>query len=155
MASIWKHPNSRFWTACFRDGHGRQRRVTTKSSDRKIARKIAGEFEKASRNERTLEQFEKILRAFQEELSGKPITKRLLRAVCLEWLEEKRLSVSPATCKFYRKAVEKILAYFGERAERPINEITGADVVGLRNALAQQLSSVTVNHDLRARFICE
>jgi integrase len=151
MASIWKHPKSRFWTACFTDGHGRRRRVTTKSTDRKIARKIADEFERASRNERTLQHFEERLRSFQEEFSGKPFARQSLAAFCKEWLEEKQPSVSVSTYKFYHKAVEKILTYFGERrAAEPINAVTRADLVGFRNALAKEVSSGTANHDLVA-----
>jgi integrase len=150
MASIWKHPKSRFWTACFRDGHGRRRRVTTKSTDRKIARKIADEFERASRNERTLHHIEERLRSFQEEFSGKPFARQSLAAFCQEWLEEKQPSVSISTYRFYRKAVEKILDHFVDRSQEPISKITRADLVGLRNTLAKGVSSGTVNHDLVA-----
>jgi hypothetical protein len=33
MASIWRHPRSQYWTACFRDATGRQRRISTKETD--------------------------------------------------------------------------------------------------------------------------
>ena len=37
VASVWKHPDSQYWTACFRDQNGRQRRILTKETDNKKA----------------------------------------------------------------------------------------------------------------------
>jgi integrase len=148
MASVWKHPQSRYWTACFYDVSGRPRRVSTKTTDRRLAQRLANEFEKASRTKRTLTQLEKVLRTFHEELGGEGFEKRSLRVFCAEWLEEKEPSVSDSTKKFYRKTVEKLLEYFGERAEQPITEVTPGDLVRFRNTLAKQTSPSTVNHDL-------
>ena len=150
MASIWKHPRSRYWTACFYDPSGRPKRVTTKTTDRRLALRIANEFEKASRTRRTLSQLEKVLRTYHEELGGEEFEKRSLRAFCSEWLEEKEPSVSDATKKFYRKTVEKLLEYFGERADQPITEVTRGDLVRFRNTLAKRTGPSTVNHDLMA-----
>ena len=61
MASIWKHPESKYFTACFRDHNGRQRRITTKETSRKTAQKLADEFEKAARTKRTLKQAQAVL----------------------------------------------------------------------------------------------
>jgi hypothetical protein len=46
VASVWRHPESQYWTACFHDENGRQRRITTKETNRKKALKIAEEFER-------------------------------------------------------------------------------------------------------------
>jgi hypothetical protein len=48
MASVWRHPQSQYFTACFRDHNGRQRRITTKETNRKKAQMLADEYEKAS-----------------------------------------------------------------------------------------------------------
>jgi hypothetical protein len=45
MASLIRKPRSKFWFACFRDANGRQRRKSTKTSDRKKAIKIAEQYE--------------------------------------------------------------------------------------------------------------
>jgi integrase len=150
MASVWKHPNSRYWTACFYDVSGRPRRVSTKTTDRRLAQRLANEFEKASRTKRTLSQLENVLRTFHEELGGEGFEKRSLRVFCQEWLEEKEPSVSEATRKFYRKTVQKLLGHFGERADQPITEVTPGDLVRFRNTVAKQVGPSTVNHDLVA-----
>jgi hypothetical protein len=41
----WRHPESQYWTACFRDKNGRQRRISTKETNSKKALKVAEEFE--------------------------------------------------------------------------------------------------------------
>ena len=61
MASIWKHPQSKYFTACFRDHNRRQRRISTKETKRKKAQKLADEYEKASRTKRTLKQAQAVL----------------------------------------------------------------------------------------------
>jgi hypothetical protein len=49
-----KQPKSQYWTACFRDQNGRQRRISTKETNNKKALKIAEEFERAAKTKRTL-----------------------------------------------------------------------------------------------------
>ena len=51
---------SQYWTACFRDENGRQRRITTKETDLKKEQRLADEYEKKSRAKRTLRQAQPI-----------------------------------------------------------------------------------------------
>ena len=46
MASIWKHPNSKFWTACYTDRDGKQVKRSTTQIKRKQALTIALEWER-------------------------------------------------------------------------------------------------------------
>jgi len=41
VASITKKARSKYWFACFRDLQGKQRRLSTKQTDRKKAMKVA------------------------------------------------------------------------------------------------------------------
>jgi hypothetical protein len=90
MASLWKNPKSKFWTACWRDQNGRQRRASTKTTDRKLARKIAEQYEGASRGKRTLAQVQKILLELGEELGAQP--QQSLREFCSTFLEAPHLA---------------------------------------------------------------
>jgi integrase len=150
VASLFRHPQSKYWTACFRNTAGKQRRISTKTTDKRLAQRIADQFEKASRNKVTLAQIEKTLRTFAEELDPQIIERRSLRAFCSEWLAEKEPSVSTSTFKFYRQALQRYLAHLGERSDRPIGEITRNDLVTYRNQLAARVSAVTANHDVAA-----
>ena len=61
MASIWKHPKSKFWSACFTDSTGKQRKRSTKLTDRKKALKIAEAWEEEYRNVRAEEHTRKVM----------------------------------------------------------------------------------------------
>lgn len=80
MASIWKHPKSRYWTACIRDVNGHQRRASTEETNKKRAQRIPDEYEKASRSKRTLEQVQSVLDQLHEELSGARIVRTTVRS---------------------------------------------------------------------------
>src|SRR5690349_18659184 len=97
MASVWKHPDSRYWTACFRDPSGRQRRVSTKETDRKKAMRIAEEYEKAARTKRTLRQTQNVLARLHEEISGEAVSQKSLRAYATEWLAAKAPEIDTRT----------------------------------------------------------
>ncbi len=49
MASLFKHPKSPFWSACFRLPDGTRTKRSTGTSDRRKAQRIANEFEDAAR----------------------------------------------------------------------------------------------------------
>jgi integrase len=150
VASLWKHPRSKFWTACFRDQNGKQRRISTKSTDRKTAQRIADEYEKAVLNKRTLRQVQKVLDRLHEEFSGERVVRASVRSAIASWLETKEPETAPATFAFYRKSLRKFAEFLGDRIESPISEITRHDVVSFRNQLSKKVSAKTANHDLKA-----
>jgi len=149
MASVWKHPLSKYWTACFRDLAGKQRRITTKETDRKTAERLAEEFETAVRTKRTLRQAQVVLDRLHEEISGVAVQRKTVRAYCAEWLATKEPETAPRTQVFYRTSTAKFIAFLGERADIPLSELTKGDIVAYRNSLAKSLSARTANHDLK------
>ena len=148
MASVWKHPSSKYWTACFRDATGKQRRITTKETNWRLAQKMADEFEKETRQKRSLRQFQRVLDRLHEEFSGQKVLRVSLRSYGAEWLEAKELSVTPSTLNFYPNLLAKLFEYLGPKADQPLSEIAQTDLVAFRNSLAQKLSARSVNHDL-------
>jgi hypothetical protein len=78
LASVWKHPKSQHWTACFRDQNGRRRRISTEETNNKKALKIAEEFERAAGTKRTLEWVQVILDRLREEVSGERVIRSTL-----------------------------------------------------------------------------
>jgi integrase len=150
MASVWRHPRSQYWTACFRDQNGRQRRVSTKETKRRAAQQIADAFEKAARQKRTLKQVQATIERLQEEFyPERAFRKATVRSYSEIWLKTKGPEVSLRTLTFYRKNVSKFLSFLGERAELPIAEIQKPDIVAYRNQLAGVVSARTANHDLK------
>jgi hypothetical protein len=65
MVSLWRRTNpksaSKFWIACWPDSLGRQRRASTKKTDRKEAQKVAEEYEEVSLGNKSLQQIQETL----------------------------------------------------------------------------------------------
>jgi hypothetical protein len=73
ISSVWKHPRSQYWTACFRDATGRRRRISTKETNQFKAGLIASAYERVSRKQRTKFHTRQIIAHLHEELGGEPI----------------------------------------------------------------------------------
>src|SRR6516162_1388619 len=128
MASVWKHPESRYWIACFRDQHGRQRRVSTKETDRKKALRIAEDYEKAVRTKRTMRQTLAVLARLHEEVSGEPVAQKSLRAYAAEWLAAKTPEIGARVHSSYSGGLTQLFNYLGPRADTPIGDITKTEL---------------------------
>jgi integrase len=148
MASIWRHPRSRYFSACFRDHTGRQRRITTKETDRRKALKIAEAFEKASREQRTLAHARRIIERLYEEISSNSVPNDTLRSFVGGWLNTKLPEVSERTFAFYSATSAKLIEFLGPRAEVPLHQITKADLIAFRNETASRTSAKNANHYL-------
>ena len=147
---MWRHPRSRYWTACFRDQNGRQRRRSTKATKRKKAQRIADEYEKAVLAKRTLRQVQRVLDSLHEEISGEAVSRVSLEVAVERWLKTKGPETAPATLAFYRKSLGKFVTSLGNHAADPISEIARQDVVSFRSGLSEKVSPKTANHDLKA-----
>src|SRR6516165_2007242 len=132
MASVWKRSNSQYFTACFRDQTGRQRRITTKETDRKKAQRLADEYEKASRTKRSLRQAQAVLDRLHEELSGERVVRTSLRQYLDDWFDAKKAETAPSTMTFYRTSLAKFLQFLGQRSDNAMTEVTKQDVVAFR-----------------------
>jgi integrase len=149
MASIVRRRGSAIWTCFFRDENGRQHCRSTETTDRKIAQRLAEEFEAAAQKKRTLRQLQRVLDQMHELLSGEQVCRASLRAFVQEWLETKRLETAPRTLEFYKTGAQKFVAFLGPRADGSLSEITKADLVAYRNALAKKLCPKTTNHRIK------
>jgi hypothetical protein len=89
MPSVWRHPECNYWTACFRDSCGRQRRASTKETDRKKAMRIAETYEQAVRTKPTVRQTLAVLAKLHEEIAGEPVSRKSLRTYAAESLAAK------------------------------------------------------------------
>jgi len=150
MASIWRNPKSRYFTACFRDASGRQRRITTKEIDRRRALKIAEAFERAGREQRTLGHTRRVIERLHEEISSQKIDRPTLRSFAQSWLDAKKPEVALRTLVFYAAAINKLFEFLGPRSDAPLSEITKGDLIAFRNATASRTTARTANHYLKA-----
>jgi integrase len=149
MASVWRHPQSRYWTACFYDAEGKLRRVSTKEANKREAQRIAEGYEKVARTARTIRQVRTVFDQLHEEITGQRAVTTSVRAFTESWLAAKGPEIAPATMAFYSRTVTKLLASIGPRAELPISEVRKSDILEFRNARAKEVSPRTANHDLK------
>jgi integrase len=148
MSTVWRHPESQYWTACFRDANGKQRRISTKETDRKKALDLAQEFEKSARTQRTIRQTQKVLIRLHEEIAGESIPQKSLRAYAQEWLAAKKPEISPRTYGEYSGGLSQFQSYLGSRVDAPIADLTKPELLAYRSHLAASVSTTTVNNRL-------
>lgn len=171
MASIWKHPNSPFWAACF-NVHAsawvlRWKR-SLKTTDRKLAVRIADALEDAGRGameESTIVSFiEKIhdLRARRaaqvafadvfKVVAGREMGAGSLRAFARSWLETNEPQIAATSYLKYKQAVDEFVKLIGPSADRELIGFGNRDdglVVRFRDQLRARLAPSSVNDALK------
>ncbi len=171
MASIWKHPNSPFWAACF-DVHSpvanlRWKR-SVKTRDRKLAQRIADHLELVGRA--SLDEHE-IVRFYETipDLRVRRITKNIFSDVFRitagrelggaslskfveSWLARLRTELAPQSLDKYEQISRDLLAFIGPAARRDVTSFSARDdilVIGFRDHLAARLAPSTVNTSMK------
>ena len=100
MASVYKRPGRKVWTAFYRDEAGKQHCRSTGSRTKKQAHRIAEEFERGAREKRTLRQLTRVLDQMHELVNGQKVTRLSLAELVSQWLAIKKLETSPAPSLF-------------------------------------------------------
>jgi integrase len=149
MAAIIRRRSSRIWSAFYRDYAGKQHCRSTRSTDRKLAQKIADEFESGAKKQRTLRQLQRVLDQMHELVSGEKVSRLTTREFVVEWLSTRDPEVKPRTLEFYRASTHKFLAFLGSRADSLLSEITRSDLIAYRNSLVKKLGPKTTNHHIK------
>ncbi len=149
MASLWKHPKSRFWTACFTAPDGRQLKRSTKTTDRKLANRMAQEWEDAACKRMTEGQARRVVNDIFELINGERLASATLAAFVNRWLERKRVESKPRTFEKYAIVARKFVAFLASRAGADIASITQAEIAAYRDDAASRLSIGTANGELK------
>ncbi|MFN0128008.1 MAG: tyrosine-type recombinase/integrase [Verrucomicrobiales bacterium] len=150
MASLWKRPNSKFWTACFTAADGRQLKRSTGTTERRRAEKLAEQYERAARVKRTATQMRRVITDLHREITGEDAPTSTVEAFVKGWLERKKPEVGDSTYRYYEGQAKRFLEWLGDRATADLAEITRTDITAYRNALAGRLTGKTVNHSIQA-----
>ena len=162
MASITKDahvpPKTPFWIACFNgvgsDGRVRRFKRSTKTTDKKLAQKLADEWEQleklAGKGRLTESQCRKVVAEVYERTIGEPLHFRTAREFLAEWVESKKNETELRTSLKYRQIVDEFLTHIGVKADRLLREITPADIRSWRDALKRKgLAAPTVNDAIK------
>jgi integrase len=158
MASITKDahepPKSPYWIACFTGPDGRRLKKSTKTTDKKLAEKLADEWEqlaKAGREKRLTESHcRKVIAEMYERTIGEPLHFRTTREYLTEWVESKKNETEERAFLKYEQIVHEFLAHIGVKADRLLREITPADIRSWRDAKKRKgLAAPTVDHAIK------
>jgi integrase len=151
MASVHRHPNSRFWYCTIGiPGRGQLQR-TTKQTDRRKAIEFAQKLENAARGNALTEiQARKILaEIYTIRNPGETLPGSKARDFFKSWVANKIRETAPTTGDKYARAIDSFIESLGNRAEIDISAITSRDIVKFRDQLATRLSASTANLALK------
>jgi integrase len=162
MASITKDahqpPKTPFWIACYNgvgsDGQARRLKRSTKTTDRKLAQRLADEWEAleklAGEKRLTESQCRKVIAQMYERTVGEPLHFKTAREYLTEWVESKKNETELRAWLKYDQIVTDFLAHIGVKADRLLREITPADIRSYRDALKRKgLAAPTANHAVK------
>lgn len=149
MASIWKHPKSKFWTACYTDRAGRQRKQSTKTTVRREAMRIAHDLEDAHRRNLTSHQVRHLYSETSRVLSGEAFQSAGVQDFMEAWLKRREHELAKSSVAAYRQAIDRFTAHLGERANVALDRVTERDVLTFRDGIAGRLSQTTANNLLK------
>jgi integrase len=154
MASIRKKPNSKYWYACYDQKDGQRTQVSTKSTDRKVALRVALQYEDAVREARLGVLVESSARKnidkIYELAVGTPIRFYSIEGWLNWWLENKVKSKSSGTAARYKSSVKSFLGSIGTRATLEIRHLSPSDVeIYVNKLIASGKSNRTVNVDVK------
>jgi len=140
MASLWKHPNSSFWTACYTDETGKQVKRSTKLSDRKKAMKAAEAFEDAAKMARSAELTRaaavKMLNELMERTHGDGLDTRSTRQHIADYQASLQArGTKEGTLKRYSPIFDGFLAHLGDaRSNARLASVSAQELESFRNA---------------------
>jgi integrase len=162
MASITKDthvpPKSPYWIGCFNgvgtDGKVRRLKRSTKTTDRKLAQRLAEEWEQleklAGKGRLTESQCRKVIAQMYERTVGEPLHFKTVREYLAEWLESKKGETELRAYWKYRQIIDEFLNHVGIKADRLLREITPIDIRSWRDVLKRKgLAAPTVNHAIK------
>ena len=148
MASIYRHPNSRYWYCCINiPGEGQLQR-TTKQTDRRKAFEFAQKLENAARgNILTEVQARKILAEIYEIRNpGEKLPGSTAKDFFQSWAANKDRETADATAAKYRNVVDRFVNSLGKKASSDISAVSRRDLIAFRDDfLANGLSAATAN----------
>jgi integrase len=156
MASVWKHPQSKYWMGCFTAADGRQLKRSTRETHKHQALAIAQAWEGLEVMGRdgylsTEEQFRQVLSQNFERIFGKKLRPEPTVREWLErWLKTEAGAVAGSTHERYSQIVRDFLVFLDIRAELRLEGLTTDDFLAYRDhLLAGGRSERTVNQTIR------
>lgn len=151
MASVRQFPGSKFWYACFSDGHGRRVQRSTRKEKRKDAQKVADGWEELYRSGLTARQAHKVIADLYKDIHGEELAgSATVRSYFEDWLKRREGEISKATLEAYQTATRRFLEWLGERADRMLLiELEERRIQAFRSEQQKRVAPRTVNQNVK------
>ena len=155
MASLWKHPKSPYWTACYTNKVGRRLKKSTKLRDKREAMKVANQFQEledeAKGNHLTTVQIMKVASELCKEITGERHDIPTVKVFFGEWLDAKKSKgASAGTVERYGHTVKLFLNDLGELQHAQITAIAPRHIERfLNNRLKSGSAPKTASVDIK------
>jgi len=149
MASLRRKPSSQYWFACFTLPNGLRTQRSTKTTSRKLAQKIAHDYESAARSRMTETQVRRVLSDLHRMNSNSALGSASIREVLNQWISSKKGTVSAATELAYGATVDEFCDFLGDRAELELLYLGKADIAAFRDHVASSRAPSTANKRLK------
>lgn len=149
MASIWKHPQSKYWYARFTNGSGVQENRSTKTTDRRIAERLANEFEDAYRQKLTEVQVRRVMSDINLRLNGAALPSQSVKEFFDEWAKAAVSETASTTGEKYKATGQEFVNWLGKRADEELARVTTADISRWRDSLLAHNSPLTARGKLK------
>jgi integrase len=149
MASIHRKANSPYWHCAFYLPDGRRTLRSTGTTDKRKARGICIEWERASLSAkegrlteaRARDTISSIYHIAHQETLSQSTTKDFIAS----WLKGKGATLAESSLAEYQVAARELLAHLGAKAAKHMDTITLRDLTSFRDSVAERVSGSTVN----------
>jgi len=151
MASVWRHPESKYYSACFTDLNGRRLKRSTKKTNKREAQKLADIYELGYRKQMTEAQIRSVVNDMFREVHDVEFQTRSTKEVFQEFLRSKKMEIGASSYERYEGIVSNFLKSLGEEKQKtPLAAITWRDIENYKTIrLERKLAPSTINVELK------
>lgn len=153
MASLWKHPQSKYWVACYTDLEGKQRKASTKvealEKNRRAAMKVADELEQAHKRRMTTSQIVRMCGELVKEVTGEELPSMTVRGFLDSYLKRRAGEIKDSSLAGYKGVAKAFLEWLGESADMDLFRLERRHIIDFRTHLAETVSKASANKYLK------
>lgn len=157
MASIHRQPGRPYWFCAFTLPDGQRALRSTKTNNRKEAKAICHEWDKAARLARkgqlSADKARQVIAATVADIyaagNREELPTATVREWCDQWLQKKAIEIEPSTHSRYKTIVQRFVDFLGPDAERDLATLRVNQIGKFRDREGSELARGTANLSIK------